>query len=538
MGKNTIIAAMSNLSTAYNLVVINIVQILVQNQYCGGDHCHDAVSIASTSCLVGAIVGQLSFGYVGDCLGRSRSLQLTMALSIFGAFISALAVPLQPDDPSSIFYFLALARFFLGVGVGGVYPLSATIASESAGSAAKRGRTASIVFSMQGVGNLIVPIIALLLVAIFGNPKDLEHGGPSDPGLSWRFALGLGALPGVLLVPFKASETRAPRRRSKILDVDLEIELPVPVSLSGEIGTAGTNGNDAPSSNAPETGGSEAPAQPPPLPRLPPSPQVDLFQALRMRSYWGKLLGCAGGWLLFDVTFYGNQLFQARVLQQIFAASATSDPHPVAGDIHQNPALQMLVIAAIGLPGYYVAVCFMDSFGRRNIQLQGFFFMAVTFGILGTCLIPLQTVPALMLLLYGLTFFFSNFGPNATTFILPSETFPAHLRSTLNGFCAASGKLGATIGSAAFVPLKQAIGLGGTLLACAVVSLLGLLLTVFFVEDRRGKDMEGESELLGDPGGGGGGGGGGADTDATQAAHGGGGRSRIVPAGFRRTQHA
>lgn len=32
-----------------------------------------------------------------------------------------------------------------------------------------------------------------------------------------------------------------------------------------------------------------------------------------------------------------------------------------------------------------------------------------------------------LLFLYGLTFFFANFGPNSTTFILPSETFPAEV---------------------------------------------------------------------------------------------------------------
>ena len=85
MSKNTIIACVSNLSTAYNLVVINIVHVFIQNQYCGGDKCKSAVSVASTSCLAGAICGQLTFGYVGDCIGRSRALQLTMAMSILGA---------------------------------------------------------------------------------------------------------------------------------------------------------------------------------------------------------------------------------------------------------------------------------------------------------------------------------------------------------------------------------------------------------------------------------------------------------------------
>lgn len=49
--------------------------------------------------------------------------------------------------------------------------------------------------------------------------------------------------------------------------------------------------------------------------------------------------------------------------------------------------------------------------------------------------------------LYGLSFFFSNAGPNPTTFIYPSEVFPTKLRSTLHGMSAASGKLGAIVGT-------------------------------------------------------------------------------------------
>ena len=86
--KNTIISAVSNLSTAYNLTVINVVHVFVENQYCGGDQCGNEVDAASTSCLVGAILGQLTFGYVGDLLGRGPALRLCMALSIFGALVS------------------------------------------------------------------------------------------------------------------------------------------------------------------------------------------------------------------------------------------------------------------------------------------------------------------------------------------------------------------------------------------------------------------------------------------------------------------
>ena len=51
------------------------------------------------------------------------------------------------------------------------------------------------------------------------------------------------------------------------------------------------------------------------------------------------------------------------------------------------------------------------------------------------------------LILYAIAFFFANFGPNATTFIIPAELYPTRYRSTGHGFSAAMGKLGAIAGT-------------------------------------------------------------------------------------------
>ena len=50
-------------------------------------------------------------------------------------------------------------------------------------------------------------------------------------------------------------------------------------------------------------------------------------------------------------------------------------------------------------------------------------------------------------LLYGLTFFFANFGPNSTTFVLPAELFPTRLRSSCHALSVASGKAEAMVGA-------------------------------------------------------------------------------------------
>jgi len=224
----------------------------------------------------------------------------------------------------------------------------------------------------------------------------------------------------------------------------------------------------------------------------PPPKRISLLEALQMRQYWGKLLGTAGGWFLFDITFYGNSLFTPTVLKDVFHKASAAGAIPVEGDFHHNQLLQVTAVAAIGLPGYYVSVWLMDVLGRRNIQLQGFVCMAIAFGILGLLQKPLEHAPVVMLIVYGLTFFFSNFGPNSTTFILPAETFPVHMRTTLNGFSAAMGKVGATLGTAGFKSLVAATSVEATMLVCAGVSLMGFVVTLGFVEDRRGMAMEGQ----------------------------------------------
>ena len=46
--------------------------------------------------------------------------------------------------------------------------------------------------------------------------------------------------------------------------------------------------------------------------------------------------------------------------------------------------------------------------------------------------------------------FFGQLGPNATTFMIPAEIFPTHVRTFCHGVAAASGKLGALLAAVAF----------------------------------------------------------------------------------------
>lgn len=104
--------------------------------------------------------------------------------------------------------------------------------------------------------------------------------------------------------------------------------------------------------------------------------------------------------------------------------------------------------------------------------------------------------------LYSLTFFFANFGPNATTFGVPAEIFPASLRSTCHGISAASGKLGAMVGSFGFLYLAQnqdktkadaghpaGIGVKNSLIVLGAINFLGMLFTLLVPESKE-KSLE------------------------------------------------
>ena len=87
-------------------------------------------------------------------------------------------------------------------------------------------------------------------------------------------------------------------------------------------------------------------------------------------------MGTAGGWFLFDITFYGNALFAPLVLSVVFSTGGgsgknTTDIESIDGDdLSHSLCLQLIVVALMALPGYYVALALMDRMGRKIMQVR------------------------------------------------------------------------------------------------------------------------------------------------------------------------
>jgi MFS transporter, PHS family, inorganic phosphate transporter len=121
---------------------------------------------------------------------------------------------------------------------------------------------------------------------------------------------------------------------------------------------------------------------------------------------------------------------------------------------------------------------------------MGFAMMGLMFLLIG--LIPAVTASAWpFLILYGISYFFTEFGPNTTTFIYPAEIFPVEVRTTGHGISAGLGKMGAFAGAFLFPDmLDSSWGIRGAMIVAGIVSLAGLLLTVLALPEPRGKSLE------------------------------------------------
>jgi len=94
---------------------------------------------------------------------------------------------------------LGFFRFFLGLGIGGDYPLSSTIMSEFANKRT-RGSFIAAVFSMQGFGILASATVTMVVCSVFrsGSKPATAFDVPPEADVAWRLILMIGSVPAAL----------------------------------------------------------------------------------------------------------------------------------------------------------------------------------------------------------------------------------------------------------------------------------------------------------------------------------------------------
>jgi MFS family permease len=195
------------------------------------------------------------------------------------------------------------------------------------------------------------------------------------------------------------------------------------------------------------------------------------------------LIGTAGTWFLLDIAYYGTTISSPLVLKSLNSHA----------NLVTNMIYTLIIFVVAAFPGYVVSVFTIDRLGRKWIQCFGFAMMALAYGLLAVAP-ALTTLTVPFLLVYGMSYFFTEFGPNVTTFVYPAEVFPVMVRSTAHGIAAALGKVGAFIGAFAFPYLLTSYHLPGAMAFAAIVSLAGLILTIFTLPETNQRSLEAISD--------------------------------------------
>jgi MFS family permease len=411
-----LISGMGFFTDAYDLFIIGVVLKLLKEPWHIGSL---ETAIVGTTALVSAAIGSAVFGRIADVFGRKYIYGFEVLVLGAGAIASAF---------SPNIWWLVAFRFILGLGIGGDYPVSATIASEFAGKKT-RGLMISSVFAMQGIGLIVGPLLAIALIAA-KVPQDLV----------WRILLAAGAVPPLAVFWARRHLKETPRfaqmSEGKKDDVAQEAK---------RVGFV-TALNEA-------------------------------FGKDRQLAKW--LAGTSLAWFFLDLAYYGNTISNQQFV------SAVS---PRGSQIH-DLLLSLMVFAFAAVPGYLLAIYGMDRWGRKFIQLLGFAMMAVSF--IGIAVIgDAKSILVPFIALYCLNYFFTEFGPNTTTFVLPAEIFPVSVRTTSHGISATIGKVGAAVGTFGFPLLQARFGLPGPMWVAGTCCIVGFALTWALLPEPNGLDLE------------------------------------------------
>lgn len=389
------ITALPNFATEYNYNAISWAMLWIEPLYGSPDW---ASELAHNSIFAGTLIGMVSLGYVGDVMGRNRAMTITLTLMATGSLLSGL-LPWGSD--TAVWVLLIIARFIIGVGSGGVYPLSAAKAREDAVGASKVGKAQAAAF------NLVLRTPAVIWVYFFGWLLVLGIGKGADFDMeqqaynggwdaAWRIYLIFGALPVFPLIFLAARQPESSElAKAKAGQSKSTIE------LLGEGGWA-----------------------------------------------W-QMIATGGAWFCYDASYYGNVLLQPKVIAIMFPE-----------DTIETKAFKNMGVALFGL-AFSILTIYLLPIGTKQLQVGSLLLSGVFSFALGAVWMRLYDAESaaigwLQLLLYCLLYG-TLWITKVTCYVLPSETYRVEVRSTLNGISSALGKLGAITGSYLFEEMLNSV---------------------------------------------------------------------------------
>jgi SP family sugar:H+ symporter-like MFS transporter len=457
-----LVAALGGFLFGYDSAVINgaITAIGLQFHASPG-----ALGLAVSSALIGAAVGALSAGRIGDHYGRLVAMRIAAVLFIISALGSGLANSLL---------LLAAFRIVGGIAVGMASVIAPAYIAEIS-PAGIRGRLGSLQQLAIVSGIFLSLLVDYAIAATAGDSRAVWVGGLE----AWRWMFIVMIVPALVYGIMSLTIPESPRQLLAKGRVDEAREV-----LKRVLGERGLAAN---------------------ITRIRHSIETD------REPNWRDLRGPALGLLPVVWVGIGLSVFQQFVgINVIFYYSSVL--WQAVGFSEKNSLIITVITSVVNVVTTIVAISLIDRWGRRPLLLVGSAGMAITLGILaftfGGAPLDAQGQPHLagsagLIALFAANIYVFAFGMSwgPVVWVLLGEKFPNRIRAAALSVAAAAQWIANWMISTSFPILKNA-GLGLAYGLYTTFAILSFFFVWRFVRESKGSELEETDSELGIVGGG------------------------------------
>ncbi|KAG0169134.1 Plasma membrane permease, mediates uptake of glycerophosphoinositol and glycerophosphocholine [Apophysomyces sp. BC1034] len=194
---------------------------------------------------------------------------------------------------------------------------------------------------------------------------------------------------------------------------------------------------------------------------------------LILKRYWPRILITSGLWFVYDFIAYPNGVFSSIIISTV----AKSDSLIIT--VSWN-----ILLYAFYLPGSAGGALSVDKIGRRKTLTFGLIAQGIVGLIIGGVYVLLtENCFPMFIIMYGLFLALGEFAGDCMG-LNAMELFPTAIRGTCYGIASAFGKVGATVGTLAFIPMQQSMGgVRGPFLVGSGIAIVAGIIAWFFLPD-------------------------------------------------------
>ncbi len=394
-----------------------------------------------SSILTGAVIGTLCSGFLSRRFGRKNTIMFSAVIFATGAVLSSITPSLQV---------LIAVRVFLGLAIG-IASFTAPLYLAEMAPQQIRGRLISLYQLMITVGILLAFVSDMLL----------SYGG------HWRIMLGILVIPSLLLFIGVLFMPKSPRwlllanRTDEARSVLTKLR-----SSSAEVEAEITAISSSLEANQTKT-------------------------SFLKNANYRKVL-------LLGIVLQMMQQFTGINVAMYYAPEIFKD----AGFVTTSSQMWgTVLVGIINVMSTFIAIAWVDKFGRKPILLTGYAMMGASLTILGTMFYlgtansPVIQYVAIAALLCFIFSFAMSAGP--VIWVLCSEIFPQQGRELGITFSTTTNWICNTIVGATFLTMITKLGDATTFFTFASINIISILIILKFVPETKGVSLEAiEKNLL------------------------------------------